>query len=100
MCSLEKKDGNMERKKTRTVFGVFYMRECFLMRPGGASSSSSTGAAISGFILCSLSSASPFYRSALLFAPRFVSISAISLYCCLEKAIVPSLTESAGKPTQ
>lgn len=102
MCSLEKKNKNVERKgkKTRAVFGMHYIRAHVLLRRGGASMSSYIGAVISDFILSSLSFASQFYWSAPLFALHLVSISAISLYCRLENAITPSCTMLAGKSTQ
>lgn len=57
---------------------------------GCTSWSSYAVAVISGFILSSHSFISQFYWSALLLALHPVSISAISLYCCLENSLILS----------
>lgn len=67
---------------------------------GGTRRSSYIGAVISGFILGSHSSASQFYWSAPLLALHLVSISAISLYCCLENSLISSSLKLVNMPTQ
>lgn len=78
MCSLEKKNKNVEgkEKKTRPVFGIHCIREHFLWRRSGASRSSYIGAVISGFLF-----SLPFFCFSVLLECSPVCSSPCVYYC-------------------
>lgn len=100
ICCVEKMNKTPKTKQGHYVVCTIQENMFSHETYGGTSRSSYIGAVISGFILSSHSFASQFYWSAPLLVLHLVSISAISLYCCLENSLIPFSVMLVGMPTQ